>query len=92
MKVTKSQLRQIITEELGQLIYEQMTSFSGAGGYTYTERPDGGFDFTDAAGRAGYAKPGSAAARSIAAEMGGGVYNPTEKRFVTQQRLSLIHI
>ena len=70
MKISKNELRRLIAEELQATLQEQMplTSFEGAGGYSYTERDDGGFDFMDSAGRTGTAAAGSAAARSIAAE------------------------
>ena len=71
MKISKNQLRQVIQEELAAVLQEQMApvSFAGAGGYTYTQRDDGGFDFVGPSGARGTARPGSMAAKSIEAEL-----------------------
>ena len=53
-----------------------------SGGYSYVRDDAGGFRVTKDGQAAGYAKPGSPEARSIAAEIGGGVYNPKQQRFM----------
>lgn len=53
-----------------------------SGGYSYVRDDAGGFKVTKDGKAAGYAKPGSPEAQSIAAEIGGGVYDPEQQRFM----------
>lgn len=75
MKISKNELRRLIAEELQSTLNEMSMmspeTFEGRGGYTYTARDDGGFDFVDKDGRTGTAEAGSKAAQSIASEIGG---------------------